>query len=36
MNVKHKQSGITFLGFLIVCSLVLFFAYLGMLVSGQF
>ncbi len=30
MRVKHKQSGITFLGFLIVCSLVLFFAYLGM------
>ena len=30
MQNRKKQSGITFIGFLMVCSLVLFFAYLGM------
>ena len=30
MQNIQKQSGITFIGFLIACSLVIFFAYLGM------
>ncbi|MFK8068999.1 MAG: DUF4845 domain-containing protein [Gammaproteobacteria bacterium] len=30
MLTKNKQKGVTFLGFLIVCGLLIFFAYLGM------
>ncbi len=30
MLMKNKQGGITFLGFLFACALVIFFAYLGM------
>ena len=30
MQNRKKQSGITFIGFLMVCSLVIFFAFLGM------
>ncbi len=30
MLAKNKQKGVTFLGFLIVCGLMIFFAYLGM------
>ncbi len=30
MQDRKKQNGITFIGFLMVCALVIFFAYLGM------